>query len=563
MNFGTFDIETTGLGGKFLVVGVYNQYEEKPSSTDYKVFYSISELIDYFVFYKSVNYWYAHNGGKYDFRYLIPEIIKKGYIIKPLVINGSMAQIKVYNQKNKKLFELRDSFFILPASLKKLTYDFNVEHKKLEINDYESEVVTKEMLDYLRNDVIGLYEVIYNNISNIYNLTGCFPSLTFGSTSLKIYSTMFKDKFNKIKNIDNKELRDGYFGGRCEVFNRYIEDGFYYDVNSLYPYVMKNFKMPIGEYYITKEPRTEIYISKIEFIAPTNLKIPILPIRKDKKLIFGVGKGIGVYSSIEIKKALEYGYKINYIKTYNFKDCDYLFSGYVDFFYNVKKRSDKNSASYQIAKLYLNSLYGKFGQHNTRDSYIINPKEDWINKNMNFELVDSSKDYLLFKKTYQYNNIWVNIPISIFITSYARIVLFEMFEKIGFDNVYYCDTDSIITSKEISSSLELGDVKLEDHIKQGYFLFPKVYAYTNNNDEIVLKGKGFDNKKLRFEDYVNAYNNNDYTGFSQEKDAIAGFKTTLKRFGTWINKFKAKKTIKSNYDKRILVDKNITKPIDI
>lgn len=551
MNFGSFDLETSGLGGKFLVSGAYD-------GKDYCVC-NLKELIENFERRKDLKFWIAHNGGKYDFRYLIPEIINKGYKIKPLVINGSMASIKVYKGK-KKLFELRDSYFLLPNSLKKLTYDFDVVHKKLEFNDYNSKVVTIEMLEYLRNDVIGLYEVYIANYNNLLETTKCEPSLTFGSTALKIYSTLWKDNFSLIKNIDNNELRSGYFGGRCEVFKRYIKDGYYYDFNSLYPSVMKEFEYPIGDYTITRLPKSDLFISKIEFVCPDNIEIPVLPMKVNNKLIFGTGKGSGVYTSVEINKALEKGYKINFIKTYNFSSKKKLFEGYVDYFYKIKKNASKNSAKYQIAKLYLNSLYGKFGQHSKRDNYIINPDNEWINNNMDFELVEGSKDFLLFKKEYYYNNIWVNLPIIMFITSYARIKLYEIFEKIGFNNVYYCDTDSIITSIELPASLEIGDVKLEDYIKEGYFLFPKVYAYTNTKDEVILKSKGFDVKKLEFDNYVSAYNTDNYDSFSQEKESIAGFKTTLKRFDKWIENFQAKKSIKSSYDKREMVNKTDTKP---
>lgn len=555
MNFGAFDIETSGLGGKFLIAGCYD-------GNNYFEYKDLCYLIDYFYMNKNIKFWIAHNGGKYDFRYLIPEIIKLGYKIKPLVINGSMASLKVY-KNNKKLFELRDSYFLLPSGLRKLTYEFDVEHKKLEFNDYNSKIVTEEMQEYLRNDVIGLYEVYEKNYQEILASTKCEPSLTFGSTALKVYSTLWKDKFKLIRNIDNKELREGYFGGRCEVFKRYGEDLYYYDFNSLYPSVMKQFEYPIGDYTITKTPKTKLYISKINWVCPKNLEIPVLPMKINNKLMFCTGKGNGVYSSIEITKALQMGYQIEYLKTYNFNQSTNLFEGYVDYFYKIKRKETKNTAKYQMAKLYLNSLYGKFGQHNIRDSYIINPDNDWINKHMEFELCDCSSNYLMFKKEYYHNNLWVNLPIIIFITSHARIKLYEMFEKIGFEHVYYCDTDSIITDIEVNQSLELGEVKLEDVIKKGYFLFPKVYAYMNNEDIVCIKSKGFDVKKLRFEDYVTSYNTDNYNSFNQEKDAIAGFKTTLKRFDKWMQNFKSTKSIKSGYSKRQMIGKINTKPIDL
>lgn len=44
-------------------------------------------------------------------------------------------------------------------------------------------------------------------------------------------------------------MSKAYFGGVTEVFKPLIKNGFHYDVNSLYPFVMRNL-MPIGPHLI-------------------------------------------------------------------------------------------------------------------------------------------------------------------------------------------------------------------------------------------------------------------------------------------------------------------------
>ena len=41
-------------------------------------------------------------------------------------------------------------------------------------------------------------------------------------------------------------IRRAYYGGHTDTYKPYGEDLYYYDVNSLYPFVMKEFPMPGG-----------------------------------------------------------------------------------------------------------------------------------------------------------------------------------------------------------------------------------------------------------------------------------------------------------------------------
>jgi len=42
-------------------------------------------------------------------------------------------------------------------------------------------------------------------------------------------------------------IRRGYYGGHADAYIPYGENLYYYDVNSLYPYIMKTFPMPGGK----------------------------------------------------------------------------------------------------------------------------------------------------------------------------------------------------------------------------------------------------------------------------------------------------------------------------
>ncbi len=42
------------------------------------------------------------------------------------------------------------------------------------------------------------------------------------------------------------DLKPGYTGGAVDVYRPHGYNLYYYDVNSLYPYVMKEYPMPVG-----------------------------------------------------------------------------------------------------------------------------------------------------------------------------------------------------------------------------------------------------------------------------------------------------------------------------
>jgi len=85
-----------------------------------------------------------------------------------------------------------------------------------------------------------------------------------------------------------------------------------------------------------------------------------------------------------------------------------------------------------------------------------------------------------------------------------------MMRDVSHENVYYCDTDSVFTSKKPSPEFLddniLGKWKLEDEVKSGIFLAPKSYTYETKNDEKHFKAKGMKNDQLTEEHFINVAN---------------------------------------------------------
>ena len=78
-----------------------------------------------------------------------------------------------------------------------------------------------------------LYIIIYNiDITTI---------LSTSTLSLKIFRRNFLNiDIPILKGTEDSFIRGGYFGGATDYYKPYIQDGYYYDVNSLYPFAMLN-----------------------------------------------------------------------------------------------------------------------------------------------------------------------------------------------------------------------------------------------------------------------------------------------------------------------------------
>jgi len=105
----------------------------------------------------------------------------------------------------------------------------------------------------------------------------------------------------------------------------------------------------------------------------------------------------------------------------------------------------------------------------------------------------------------------VSLTTSAAVTSYARIYLakikLDILNKGG--NIYYTDTDSIVTDIPLSDELvgpSLGQFKLEYKVKEAYFISAKTYCLVLNNKEVKIKAKGLNSSSLTLKDFENLYN---------------------------------------------------------
>jgi len=373
-----------------------------------------------------------------------------------------------------------------------------------------------ELMPYCMQDVKVLSHIIKAHIAFIKdNDLGCFKP-TIAGQAMTAYRHRFMHHdllvhaYNDILELEKMSYR----GGRCEAFRiGKFENIYALDINSMYPFVMKTEKYPTK--LITSKPILEASVSELERIVNSerfaladcliNLKKPVIACKKEK-LLFPIGDVRQVITSPEIKYLFEhpeYGtiLKADKIVVY---EQENIFSEYVDFFYGFRQNTT-NEAYKQMSKVMLNSLYGKFGQHCSTiptlitDDIKIKMYTEIMNMTGSLEILTAldSKIVKLGESLYQVSKMdgefsRDSIPIiASAVTSYSRILLYDLMEKANLSNVLYCDTDSLFVNEygyhnlqDCISQTDLGKLKLE---KSGTAEIRGAKDYTFNG-KVKLKG---------------------------------------------------------------------------
>lgn len=359
-------------------------------------------------------------------------------------------------------------------------------------------------------------------------------------------------------------LRKAYYGGFVyasqQYVNRKVQNGLVFDMNSMYPSVMKNRDYPI---YTSLQPIKErefkrwldnldsynlfmIVSLRIMKLDLKRLGVPCIP----KKAGFGLPHEIinlndtkGVFE-ITVTNIDLYHIIKNYDIEYSFltgviarKKMRRPLRNYVLKFEKMKEEAtvEHNQVKRTTAKLLLNSVYGKFAQSViTTESKLV--EENGLPK---VEQVETEVE----------NPRRHNILIAVFITAYARDLLLRAIERINNSSLaefWYCDTDSVhfgyrgrynrlTQAEKIANEIgieydiaEFGKWKCEQQIKEAVYLGNKRYWEVDDNlHQNIIKGAGI--QKLG-KKYLEAQGIDKFRYYYQ-RPMIVPFRVSKKVFG--------------------------------
>lgn len=536
----TLDTETRGLFGEVFRIGFFDGSKYTVSNTWAPIKQHLDELTpDYDV------HVYIHNLD-FDLAKLGKELLPDVDLENSIFINNNVA---VFTSGR---VVLHDSLKLLPSSLEKICKDFHLEESgKVDLSDHlkqsgyaiykkgsfdkdaslENYFMTVDpsepMLNhYLEYDCRSLHTVI-KTVKDISGL--CWEDFvscpTTASLSMKVYKEQFREDYDTAcSGIWRGEwgqfcesfVRQGYYGGRVEVFLPHLENGYHYDVNSLYPYVMKVNEFPVGYYKLFegkkaeycyrywKQSGTGAGMMWAKIYVPEHLNIPPLPYRdkKMKKLIFPVGHLDGVWTFHEIDNALRYGCRIDHIEQVLFwEKTAPIFKDYVETYEVIKNTSE--GAKRQFAKLLQNSLYGKFGMQRKRRTLVGMHHEEKLKKEGKLYIKYThpilQEPFLLTENEIHAH--YIQPQIAAYVTSFARILLYNSIQvQAAKGPVAYCDTDSIACGSEMEPDMvhknEYGKWDLEGKIESAIFIQPKMYYEKHIGGKETIKAKGIPKKIL-------------------------------------------------------------------
>ena len=388
-----------------------------------------------------------------------------------------------------KIIEIRDSLKLLPFSVKRIGQSFGTKHKKLDMEytgfRFPGCEITPEEKEYIKNDVLVIKEALEIMYAEGHN------KLTIGACCLKEFNTNYtkselKERFPNVYEIPINEsygsktvgeyIHHSYRGGWCYLVpgksNKIVHNGCTADVNSLYPSMMTSEsrnRYPVGAptfwkgNYIPAEAKERDKFYFIRIRTRFQIKKGFLPFIQIKNSYSYRGNVSLETSDVWSEKEQRY-YRYWRDETgamhdtavtltltmmdwellqkhYNLFGCEildgcyfetskFLFDEYMEKYKRIKQES--KGAKRELAKLFLNNLYGKMAASTDSSFKLAHLKDDGALGYTAIVSHDKKPGY---------------IPIGSAITSYARCFTITAAQKNyhgpNAPGFVYADTDSI------------------------------------------------------------------------------------------------------------------------
>lgn len=435
-------------------------------------------------------YIYAHNGGKFDFRYLLPHFIKDKADVWQ--IKGRLAKITLPNGPKT---QFRDSFCILPVPLKATGSKLEIDYRKFERDRRDKH--RAEIMEYFKQDLRGLHEQV----------SAFVAEYGFGMTLAGRTFDQFKKNFDivppKTSEHFDAQFRRFYYGGRVQFFELGHLSGSFklIDINSAYPAAMTKSHAFGAEF----ESGSTLPKKGVEqcFIRFSGTCVGGLPWRDEQTntLSFLPRTGEFFVTGWEFVAAKKAGAlsDVEILECHRPLECR-TFEKFVEHFYRQKREAVKGSSDELFAKLLLNSSYGRFAL-NARDfrdvrmtAFRDEPEENtaarkkiaklvrkrhselkgekfrlkcaayWNGYDDKWELANDFEDAgisIWEKPSPVRGDAFYNVATAASITGCVRAFMFESLRSVR--RPVYCDTDSIICENtgDLKLGTGLGEWKLE------------------------------------------------------------------------------------------------------
>ena len=450
--------------------------------------------------------YYVHN-LRFDGEFILYWLLENGWVenfnkkAKPFTFKATISKMAQWYQvdlcyarkgRNIEHSTLIDSLKKLPFSVKQIGKSFGGALRKTTAN-YDSDfnsanwVNDEKAKEYIHNDVAVVANALRQGFDN--GLT----HMTIGSDALADYKNLIGKKryerwFPTISQALYDNLKLYYRGGFTQAIKQHagkdIQGGMVYDVNSLYPWALRESLLPYGapmpfEGKYQTDDKFPLYVQQIRCIFKLKPKhIPMIQIKHNPFYLStdyrndSRGESVTLWlASPDLALFFEHYdvYALEYIQGYMFAGRHDMFDKYIDKWMGVKEQAtiEHNLGRRQQAKLMLNNLYGKFASNPD-----VTGKHPIIDDNGGLKLVVEQPESVAPKY----------LPVAVFVTAWARDKTIRAAQAV-YDRILYCDTDSIhimgtTIPHEIADDIDpvkLGYWKHESTFGRAKFLRAKTY----------------------------------------------------------------------------------------
>lgn len=435
---------------------------------------------------------FAHNAAGYDNKFLLDSLTKHGQTVEFKAGLGGLKWVETN-------ISFEDSYLILGRSLAACCEAFEVP-RKLEwnhsetVNIWEMNSKLDSFRAYMKRDVIALSMVLEAFSRQLLDLFGVVPSLTMSLTAVKAFS---RDFFPVEQIYTNEEyesfIRQATYGGRNEVYKRYGENIYFYDVKRMFMSCYDT-PIPIGKLGWCRPNIDKGVLAEAAVYVPEWMHIGPLPYRHKRHLLYPVGKFQGWWDMHLLRFAALLGCDIKILRQLDGAEAPIL----NDFGKMVGKLGEiSNAEMAKIWKIFGLRLTGKFGQHRLRTEIKHISK---IKDQTGYYPIDPSELYQE-KTVYQDGNKspYIKPAVNMRIRSEASVRHLKLLLKA--EDPYYCDTDSIYTTFKQEEGTIPGTLRQIDFASKGWFIGSKFYGYINQNGIMKQKTAGFHDFHLTEHDF--------------------------------------------------------------
>ena len=461
--------------------------------------------------------WWAHNGGEYDYLYLIDPIrtaVGAGtHVAAPVTRDTTTIGWRVTTGRNRT--DLRDSYAVLPASLRALAASMAPDLPKLDIGladgvTFDPDDATHR--EYAARDTVALIAVLTRFRATLAErFDGALPSWSAASTALRAWTLTLRpgERYPPLQAAAVPLVRSGYYGGIVHLGSvEWHDDAVTVDVNSMYPTAMREDGVPAGTpWRVSGWDRRRPGFYDVTVTVSRETPFTFLGHRTAAGLAWPTGTFRTVATSVELAAAEARGIGITVHGGIVWPRLVHPFTAYVD---RIEAMRAEGGATSTVGKLLGNGLYGKFGSRPLRDEWLLSaerPGPDWSPPPFDATDPDAVAAHAwLWCRTDQPLRAPYLLPHwAAWVTASARLRLLALAEAVG--RVYYADTDSVTADREdvtaavgagrLRIGAGFGDVKIERRWSRFRALGPKVVQGVDaDTGEPVYKAKGIPRRQV-------------------------------------------------------------------